>query len=261
VVREQALVFGEVAGEYADVRAGYPDELVTAVFEYLGRYREGHRAVRGGTDDLRGGGPGDGAGTTSPMRRSKPCWSRCTGGRPPELLDEPAHVPAPTEDWLTAELAGSAWFVDVEERRFRRAVPYPAQRYIRLLTTFSRHRMLPPDQRERLHTGIAEVLDAHGGVLDVQLDTVLALGGAQTSRRVARKCRSLLLGRVQSYTCTEGCDGYRADGRPGVVPGGPRRDPRDFGRRAAAKGDVHRDGWPGRRAGGPGRPARRPGRG
>jgi len=35
VVREQALVFGE----YADVRAGYPDELVTAVFEYLGRYR------------------------------------------------------------------------------------------------------------------------------------------------------------------------------------------------------------------------------
>jgi len=98
------------------------------------------------------------------------------GRQAPELLDEPAHVPAPTEDWLTAELAGSAWFVDVEERRFRRAVPYPAQRYIRLLTTFSRHRMLPPDQRERLHTGIAEVLDAHGGVLDVQLDTVLALG-------------------------------------------------------------------------------------
>ena len=29
-----------VAGDYADVRAGYADELVTAVFDYLGRVPE-----------------------------------------------------------------------------------------------------------------------------------------------------------------------------------------------------------------------------
>src|SRR5436309_2190748 len=39
-MRERARVFGEVAGEYADVRAGYADELVTAVFDYLGRVPE-----------------------------------------------------------------------------------------------------------------------------------------------------------------------------------------------------------------------------
>src|SRR5437763_10771736 len=39
-MRERARVFGEVAGDYADVRAGYADELVTAVFDYLGRVSE-----------------------------------------------------------------------------------------------------------------------------------------------------------------------------------------------------------------------------
>src|SRR6266516_5707601 len=34
--REQRLVFGEVAEEYHEVRAGYPAELVDAVFDYLG---------------------------------------------------------------------------------------------------------------------------------------------------------------------------------------------------------------------------------
>src|SRR5436305_8980285 len=35
-MREQRLVFGEVAGVYEDVRAGYPADLVDAVFGYGG---------------------------------------------------------------------------------------------------------------------------------------------------------------------------------------------------------------------------------
>jgi trans-aconitate methyltransferase len=34
--REQRLVFGEVAEEYHELRAGYPAELVDAVFDYAG---------------------------------------------------------------------------------------------------------------------------------------------------------------------------------------------------------------------------------
>jgi hypothetical protein len=94
----------------------------------------------------------------------------------PELLDDPATVPAPTAHWLTVELAGSPRFTDVEERTFQRVEPYPTQRYVRLLNTFSPHRMLVPQRRERLLSGIAEVVDAHGGVVHTQLETVLALG-------------------------------------------------------------------------------------
>lgn len=36
-MRERAKVFGEVARQYDEVRAGYTDELVQAVFDYLGR--------------------------------------------------------------------------------------------------------------------------------------------------------------------------------------------------------------------------------
>ncbi len=70
--------------------------------------------------------------------------------------------PKPAEQW---------W-----KRLFQRVEPYPTARYVRLLNTFSPHRMLLAGQRERLLAGIAEVVDAHGGVLRVLLDTYLAMG-------------------------------------------------------------------------------------
>src|SRR5439155_16461414 len=104
-MRERARVFGEVAGDYADVRAGYADELVTAVFDYLGRVPE--RVVE----------PGAGTGKATRLARD-----------------------------------------------------------VRLLSTFSLHRLLAEDRRARLYAGIAEVVDARGGVVGVRLHTALGLG-------------------------------------------------------------------------------------
>jgi trans-aconitate methyltransferase len=250
VVRHRGLVFGEVAADYEDVRAGYADELVTAVFDYLGRVPEHVVEIGAGT----GKATEPFAARGVPMTCVEPDpamaqvlrgrfpdvevvvsrfenWIPPAGGVPllicaqawhwmdeatrldrahaaltpggvlalfghqykfadpaievrlneayarhaPELLDDP-QKPAPTLHWLAAELAGSALFTDVEQRTFHRIVPYPTRRYVRLLNTFSPHRMLPADQRDRLLADIAEVVDAHGGVLLTRLDTVLALG-------------------------------------------------------------------------------------
>jgi SAM-dependent methyltransferase len=251
VVREQRLVFGEVAGEYEDVRAGYPAKLVTAVFDYLGRVPE--RVVEVGAGTGKGTGPFAARGVPVTCVEPDPAmaavlavrfpevevvvsrfedWSPPPGGVPllvcaqawhwvdeasrlalasaalepggvlalfghrygfadpeveaavnevyarcaPDLLDGGQLNPAPAADWLTAELAGSPLFTRVEQRVFERVVPYPTERYVRLLNTFSPHRMLAEDRRTRLFAGIAEVVDAHGGVLRTQLRTVLALG-------------------------------------------------------------------------------------
>jgi SAM-dependent methyltransferase len=253
IMREQRLVFGEVADEYADVRAGYADELVSAVFGYLGRVPEQVVEVGAGTGKATAAFVARGVPLTcvepdpamaAVLRRRFPQvgvavsgfeeWIPPAGGVPLLIcaqawhwVDEArrldlayaalvpggvlalfGHVygfadapveerinevyarharellkedPPQAENWLTDELAGSPLFTDVTGRWFRRVEPYPALRYVRLLNTFSPHRMLAEDRRERLLTGIAEVIEAAGGVLRVQLDTFLTLG-----RRVSR---------------------------------------------------------------------------
>jgi SAM-dependent methyltransferase len=251
VVREQRLVFGEVAGEYEDVRAGYSDELVTAVFDYLGRVPERVVEVGAGTGKATGAfaargvpltcvepDPAMAAVLAERFPRAEVVvsrfedWTPPAGGVPllicaqawhwvdeatrlalahaalapggvlalfghqygfadpeveaeinkvyaryaPELLDQARLPPAPTAAWMTTELAGSPLFTRVEQRDFERIVSYPTERYVRLLNTFSPHRMLAEERRARLLAGIAEVVDAHGGVLRTQLRTVLALG-------------------------------------------------------------------------------------
>jgi len=251
-VRQRRLVFGEVAGEYEDVRAGYPDELVTAVFDHLGRVPE--RVVEVGAGTGKGTEPFVARGVPVTCVEPDPAmaavlsrrfpdaevvvsrfedWTPPPGGVPllvcgqawhwvdeasrlalahaalrpggvlalfghrygagdppmeaavneayareaPELLDPPRqHSPGPTADWMTTELAGSPLFDDVTQRDFRRIERYPTERYIRLLNTFSPHRMLPEDRRARLFAGIAAAVDAHGGVVEIDLRTVLALG-------------------------------------------------------------------------------------
>ena len=96
----------------------------------------------------------------------------------PELLDDPTDTPpgGPAEQWFTAELAGCGLFADVPAFDFRRVLRYPTVQYLALLRTFSNHRMLAPDRRAALHEGIAAVVDARGGVVDIDLATVLAIG-------------------------------------------------------------------------------------
>ena len=73
------------------------------------------------------------------------------------------------------EWRGSPWFGDVEQDEFVTVVPYPTERYISLLSTFSPHRLLPSDVRQELWAAIAEFVDAHGGVLEQKLTTTLCL--------------------------------------------------------------------------------------
>jgi hypothetical protein len=104
----------------------------------------------------------------------------------PELRDKARLPPAPAAAWMTTELAGSPLFRRVEQRDFERIVPYSTERYVRLLNTFSPHRMLAEERRARLLAGIAGVVDAHGRGLRTQLRTVLALGVSRGT--VGRSC-------------------------------------------------------------------------
>ncbi|NUR72384.1 MAG: methyltransferase domain-containing protein [Hamadaea sp.] len=73
------------------------------------------------------------------------------------------------------ELRISPLFTDFEKQDVIRVVPFPTPRYLRLLSTFSPHRMLPEDRRVRLHQAIADLIDGRGGVLHQQLTTGLVL--------------------------------------------------------------------------------------
>jgi SAM-dependent methyltransferase len=95
----------------------------------------------------------------------------------PELLPDPAELPdSPEQSWFHREMAGSGLFAEVGSTVVESVVEYPTARYLRLLNTFSVHRMLDEQRRLRLHDAIGEVVDRHGGVVGVRLDTVLTMG-------------------------------------------------------------------------------------
>jgi len=73
------------------------------------------------------------------------------------------------------ELRMSQLFQDYEEQCVVRMMPFETARYLALLSTFSPHRMLPDDQRTRLHTALADLIDRRGGVLVQKLTTGLTL--------------------------------------------------------------------------------------
>jgi SAM-dependent methyltransferase len=95
----------------------------------------------------------------------------------PELRKEPPYAGPPEGHWLTEDLAGSGLFTDVRARRFDYTVRYPTRRWLRLVATFSSVRSLLTEPRRAAFLGaLGEVVDAHGGVVAVRLDPVLALG-------------------------------------------------------------------------------------
>ncbi|MEV4410300.1 class I SAM-dependent methyltransferase [Catellatospora sp. NPDC049609] len=95
----------------------------------------------------------------------------------PEIADQPGR-PVNTRHpgaFHPEELRGSPWFTDVEEQRVVTVVPYDTGRYLTLLSTFSPHRMLPEQQRSRLHGALADLIDERGGVVAQKLTTALWL--------------------------------------------------------------------------------------
>ncbi len=91
----------------------------------------------------------------------------------PELRHDPGQ-PAVSELY-TGELRASGLFADIQSELYVEELPYPARRYVRLMETFSSHRMLAAERRSRLHERIADIVDEHGGSLTVRLDATLIL--------------------------------------------------------------------------------------
>jgi SAM-dependent methyltransferase len=96
----------------------------------------------------------------------------------PELADAGNHGPPPAahEHWYHRDMLGSGLFAEVTSTLTRETVDYPTDRYRQLLGTFSDHRMIAADRRERLHDALAAVIDRRGGVLAVALAIQLTMG-------------------------------------------------------------------------------------
>ncbi|GAB3416807.1 class I SAM-dependent methyltransferase [Flindersiella endophytica] len=251
---ERARVFGEVAEQYDDVRAGYTDELVQSVFDYLGRVPERSVEVGAGTGKATAAFAARGVPIVcvEPDRQmadvlaarfadvpsvevaiggfedysppaggvdllySAQAWHwvdperRCALGHAalapggaialfghqytladddlraalrevyermePELVRPATEPPPRTEGrWFSGELNDSGLFTDIRIEEFHTVVPYPTQRWLSLISTFSVYRILDPARVEPLLATLTDTIDAHGGTVPVDLATVLTL--------------------------------------------------------------------------------------
>jgi SAM-dependent methyltransferase len=78
-------------------------------------------------------------------------------------------------EWVAEQLASSGRFEPAVIRTFTWRRPYTSEQWVRMLGTHSDHRILPEAQRTQLHAAVGEVIDAHGGVVDVVYDAMLYL--------------------------------------------------------------------------------------
>lgn len=84
----------------------------------------------------------------------------------PEIVrpEDSKGLPRPDEVRdRTPEITGSGLFEDVTTRRYRWDETYDTTGYLRVLSTYSGHRGLSDDARERLFRGIAHLVEARYG--------------------------------------------------------------------------------------------------
>jgi len=82
-------------------------------------------------------------------------------------------------DWVHEGLRACDAFEAPERRTVTWRRSYTRDEWVRLCGTHSDHRILPDDQRDRLHAAIGDVIDRHGGRVEVVYDVECYL-----SRRV-----------------------------------------------------------------------------
>ena len=93
-----------------------------------------------------------------------------------------AHAPALTSsvgkwelDRTLDEMAATDAFTAVTKRVITWTQRYTADEWVTLLGTHSDHRILPDDQRARLHDAVRRVIDAHGGTVDTTYEVMCYL--------------------------------------------------------------------------------------
>jgi hypothetical protein len=82
-------------------------------------------------------------------------------------------------DWVGTEIDACPAFDDATVREVTWSCTYTRDEWVALLGTHSDHRILPDEQRSRLHAAVGDAIDRNGGRVDVVYDTVVYL-----SRRV-----------------------------------------------------------------------------
>src|SRR5262249_45354664 len=82
-------------------------------------------------------------------------------------------------DWVRTEIDACPAFEDATVRTVTWSCTYTRDEWVALLGTHSDHRILPEEQRTRLHAAVGDVIDRHGGRVDVVYDTT-----AYLSRRI-----------------------------------------------------------------------------
>jgi SAM-dependent methyltransferase len=100
--------------------------------------------------------------------------------RPDSSTLAPPGPVDPDRTWFAVELAGSGLFTEARADVFHHVVSYPATVYLALVHTFSAYRMLVPAQRQEMRSAMGQLIDAHGGTVEIDLATVLALGHRQS---------------------------------------------------------------------------------
>jgi trans-aconitate methyltransferase len=75
----------------------------------------------------------------------------------------------PLDDTL-AEMDGTGLFTKAQKRTFTWERPYTTDEYVELMSTHSNHRMLEPEHLVQMQAAVRDVVEQHGGTVDVVYD-------------------------------------------------------------------------------------------
>jgi SAM-dependent methyltransferase len=103
-------------------------------------------------------------------------WEVHTRLRPDSSTMAPPGPVDPERSWFSVDLADSGLFTEPRADVFHHVVSYSTAAYLALVRTLSAYRMLVPAQRQVMRSALGQLIDAHGGAVEIDLATVLALG-------------------------------------------------------------------------------------
>lgn len=86
--------------------------------------------------------------------------------RAPHLIQERSRPPEGSEEEMVDEIENSGLFGDVIVRRYPWREEYTAERYVKLISTYSPIQSLAKDVRQNVLKDVRELIERYGGVLE-----------------------------------------------------------------------------------------------
>lgn len=111
-------------------------------------------------------------------------WDGALGAANDAVYEQYApHMTRSVREWdldvVLEQLSATPGLSAAEKRTVTWSQSYTRVEWESLLGTHSDHRILPEEQRRRLHTAVGDVIDAHGGRVDVTYDVNIYLARRQ----------------------------------------------------------------------------------